>query len=158
LGASGFEVSEGAGRTLGLILVSSTGSTASLFGLSTTQALVVLFVILPFAVAAIIVPLVSWRSSGGPKPVLTSEILSQGVPAEARIISVKTLGGAGFLDPRPMVRFMLMVTANRDEEPFELEVVQSFPRAATRELRPGELVEIRLTPDHTAGAILWSGG
>src|SRR6516164_120722 len=53
---------------------------ASLFGLSPTQALVVLFVVLPFAVAAVVIPFVAWRHSGDPKPVLTSEILAHGVP------------------------------------------------------------------------------
>lgn len=66
-----------------------------------------------------------------------------------------TLGG--FLDPRPMVRFVLLVTANPTEEPFKLEVVQSLPRGATREFRIGDVVEIRLTPDRSAGAVLWGG-
>lgn len=128
---------------------------ASLFGLTTTQALVVLFVLLPFALAAVIVPLVAWRWSRGPKPVLTSEILARGVPAEAEILSVRPLGT--FLDVRPMVRFQLLVAAAREEGRFELEVVQSFPRAALREFRPGDTVEIRLTEDHAAGAIVWAG-
>ncbi len=115
----------------------------------------VLFVFVPFGVAAVVVPIVAWRSSEGPKPVLTSEILAGGDPAEAEVLSVRTLGG--FLDPLPMVRFMLMVTVGPDEEPFELEVVQSLPRGAAGEFRTGEVVEIRLTGDRTAGAVVWNG-
>jgi hypothetical protein len=128
---------------------------ASLFGLSPTQALVVLFVVLPFAVAAVVIPFVAWRNSGGPKPVLTSDILAHGVPARAQIVSVRPLGS--FLELRPMVRFLLRVTAPADGAPFELEVIQSLPRYAVRDFQPGDQVEIRLTPDHTAGAVVWSG-
>jgi hypothetical protein len=125
---------------------------ASLFGLSETQALVVLFVVLPFVVAAVVVPLAVWRLSRGPKPVLTSDILAYGDPAEAEVISVRNVGG--LFDPRPMVRFQLRVTPS-GEAPFELEVVQSLPRAVIGRFRPGETVEVRLTPDRSAGAIVW---
>ncbi len=128
---------------------------ASLFGLTTTQALVVLFVLLPFALAAVIVPLVAWRWSRGPQPVLTSEILAGGLPAEAEILSVRPLGT--FLDVRPMVRFQLLVMVAPEEDRFELEVVQSFPRGVLRDFRPGDIVEIRITEDRSAGAIVWGG-
>jgi hypothetical protein len=127
----------------------------SLFGLSPTQALVLLFVVLPFAVAAVVIPFVAWRNANGPKPVLTSEILAHGVLAHAEILSVRQLGS--FLDLRPMVRFLLRVTADPAEPPFELEVVQSLPRYAVRDFRPGDRIEVRLTPDHSAGAVVWSG-
>jgi hypothetical protein len=129
--------------------------TASLFGLTQAQALLLLFLVLPFAVAALVIPLVAWRSSGQPKPVLTSEILAQGVPAEAEILSVRSLGS--ILDVRPMVRFQLRVTAHPDEAPFELEVVQSLPRGAVRDFQPGDTVEVRITADRSAGAVVWSG-
>ena len=128
---------------------------AALFGLSPTQALVVLFVVLPFAVAAVVIPFVAWRNSGGPKPVLTSDILAHGIPARAEILSVRQLGT--IVDMRPMVRFVLRVTAPADGVPFELEVVQSLPRYAVRDFRPGDQVEIRITSDHAAGAVVWSG-
>jgi hypothetical protein len=128
---------------------------ASLFGLSPTQALVVLFVVLPFAVAAVVIPFVAWRHSNDPKPVLTSEVLAHGQPARAEIVSVRQLGT--ILDVRPMVRFTLRVTGGADDVPFELEVVQSLPRYAVRDFRPGDQVEVRLTADHSAGAIVWSG-
>ncbi len=129
---------------------------ASLFGLSANQALVVLFVLLPFAVAAVIVPFVAWRSRNWPKPVLTSEILATGERATGEIQAVKVLGT--IVDLRPMVRLNLNVSAYGGEEPFELEVVQSFPRSVIYGLRPGERVEMRLTPDHTAGAVVWDPG
>ncbi len=125
----------------------------SLFGLSQTQALVVLFVVLPLALAAVIVPLAVWRLSRGPKPVLTSEILDHGLPGEAEIISVRPLGS--FLELRPMVRFVLRVSADSGGDPFELEVVQSLPRAVMSNFRPGGMVEVRLTPDHSRGAVVW---
>ncbi|HLI52694.1 MAG TPA: hypothetical protein VKU88_00055 [Acidimicrobiales bacterium] len=125
---------------------------ASLFGLSQTQALVVLFVIAPFAVAAVVVPLVAWRHSGGPPPLRTSEILARGDPGRAEVVSVRNVGN--LLDARPMVRFVLRVTS--DPEPFELEVVQSLPRTAVRGFRPGDVVDVRLTPDRRAGAVVWS--
>lgn len=147
---------DGRGPVTAWLLAPSAGApVASLFGLTTTQALVVLFVLLPFALAAVIVPLVAWRWSKGPRPVLTSEILARGVPAEAEILSVRPLGT--ILDVRPMVRFQLLVTSARSEERFELEVVQSLPRAVLRDFKPGDIVEIRLTEDHAAGAIVWAG-
>ena len=65
----------------------------------------VLFVFLPIALAAVIVPLVSWMHRNTPRPVLTSEILEHGVPGEAEILSVRNLGT--IVDLRPMVRFEL---------------------------------------------------
>lgn len=129
---------------------------ASLFGLSTNQGLVVLFVLLPFALAAVVVPLFAWRSRNWPKPILTSEILATGERATGEILAVKTLGT--IVDLRPMVRINLNVSASGGEEPFELEVVQSFPRSVIYGLRPGERVEMRVTPDHSAGAVVWDPG
>jgi hypothetical protein len=114
---------------------------------------VVLFVLLPFALAAVIVPLAVWRLSRGPTPVLTSEILDHGLPGNAEIISVRPLGS--FLELRPMVRFVLRVTADSGGQPFQLEVVQSLPRSVMANFRAGDLIEVRLTPDHAAGAVVW---
>jgi len=128
--------------------------TASLFGLSTVQALVVLFVLLPIAAGVIIVPLVSWRiSSSGPPPLRTSEILANGIPVTAQIVAVKTLGS--IIEVRPMVRFVLRVQPNPDGEPFELEVVQSLPRSVIGGFRSGDLVHARLSADLSAGAVVW---
>ena len=126
---------------------------ASLFGLPQGQALVLLFLVLPVALAVVVILFVSWRTSGDPKPVLTSEILAHGLPGEGEILSVKALGG--ILDIRPMVKFVLRVTAAPDEDPFELEVIQSLPRGVISEFRRGDIVEVRLTPDHSRGAVVW---
>ena len=123
---------------------------ALIFGLSQTQALVILFVILPFATAAVVVPLVAWRNSSGPKPVLTSDILAHGDPGQAEIVTVRTLGS--ILELRPMVRFQLRV---QEPDQFDLEVVQALPRGVIGRFRPGDVVDVRLTPDHAAGAVVW---
>ena len=118
-----------------------------------------LFVVLPFVLAALIIPLVSWRSRNWPKPpLLTSEILATGERAEGEIVSVRNLGT--IVDLRPMVKVVLNVVTRDGGDPFELEVVQSFPRSVVYGLRPGERVEVRLSPDRTAGAVVWdtSGG
>jgi hypothetical protein len=122
-------------------------------GLTQVQELVILFVLLPIVVAAIMVPLMVWRLSKGPRPILTSELLAHGTPADGKILSVRSLGNV--LDPRPMVRFKLEVTVEPSEETFELEVVQSFPRSLVHLFRPGDLVRLRLSPDRSAGAIEW---
>jgi hypothetical protein len=110
-------------------------------------------VVLPFLVAGLVIAYVSWRSSHGPPPVRTSVILAEGQPAEGEVLAVRALGS--FLEVRPMVRFSLRVRPGGGEEPFELEVVQSLPRGAVRDIHKGDVVEVRLTPDHTAGAIVW---
>lgn len=117
----------------------------------------VLFVLLPFALAAVIFPLVSWRSSvatGGQKPILTSEILATGRPGQAQILGVRPLGS--IVDVKPMVRFQLRVREyGGDGEPFDLEVVQAFPRSVVRQFHPGDTVEVRLTPDRSRAAVVW---
>ena len=128
--------------------------TASLFGLSATQALVVLFVVLPFVVAVPVFLFVSWRSAGHPVPVRTSEILASGLPGRAEVIAVRSLGT--ILDVRPMVRFDLRVTAGGRPDPFDLEVVQSLPRSLLGQFRSGDTVEVRLTPDLSRGAVVWN--
>lgn len=126
---------------------------ASLFGLSQEEGLVLLFLVLPFVVAGVLVPFMVWRSSRGPRPILTSEILASGIRGEAEILSVRTLGS--ILEVRPMVRFELRVTPGPDEQPFQLQVVQSLPRSVISEFRSGDVVEVRFTPDHAAGAVVW---
>jgi len=125
---------------------------SSLFGLSTGQALVILFILLPVALALIVFPLVAWRSGRGPKPVLTSDILAHGEPGRARIVSVRNLGGP--LDTQPMVRFNLEVRAAGQNDSFDMEVVQALPRSTVGYYRPGGIVDVRFTPDRTAGAVV----
>ena len=110
--------------------------------------------------ALLVVPFVSWRHRNDPKPVLTSEILATGVRGTAEILSVRSLGN--ILDVKPMVRFVLRVTATGGPnggtgEPYELEVVQAIPRSLVGAYRPGDTVQVRLTPDRTAGAVVLGG-
>jgi hypothetical protein len=110
-------------------------------------------VLLPFAAAALVIPFVAWRSRNWPKPMLTRDILATGERAQGEILSVRNMGT--IVDLRPMVKVLVNVSAPDSDQPFELEVVQSFPRSVIYGLRPGEKVEVRLSPDHTAGAIVW---
>jgi hypothetical protein len=153
VGASPNDIQVAALPTLLAITVALQPPIASLFGLSQGQGLLVLFVLLPVVLAVVVILFVSWRTSGDPKPVLTSEILAHGLPGEGEILSVKALGG--ILDIRPMVRFVLRVTALPDEDPFDLEVIQSLPRGVISEFRRGDVVEVRLTPDRSRGAVVW---
>ncbi len=108
--------------------------------------------VLPFLVAGAVIAFVAWRSKGKPAPIRTSTILAEGQPAEAEVLSVKPLGS--FLEVRPMVRFLLRVRSGGDE-PFDLEVIQSLPRSAMREFHTGDVIEVRLTADRSAGAVVW---
>jgi hypothetical protein len=87
---------------------------------------------------------------------LTRDILATGERAEGEIVSVRNMGTV--VDLRPMVRVVLNVSTVDGEQPFELEVVQAFPRSVVYALRPGERVEMRLAPDRSAGAIVWDLG
>lgn len=125
-----------------------------MFGLSQTQALVILFLILPVVVAGILVPIMVRHNSGGTPPVLTRDVLAGGMPGEAEILSVRTLGS--IVDLRPMVRFALQVTPAGGGDAFDLEVVQSLPRGVVGRFRKGDRVEVRFTPDHQHGAVVWA--
>ena len=115
------------------------------------QALVVLFVVLPFVVAAGVIAFVSWRSSDGPPPVRTSDILATGDPGEAEVLAIRSFGG--LLDTRPMVRLDLRVTTAANPA-FDLQVTQSLPRPYARALRVGDRVEVRVLPDRSGAAVV----
>jgi hypothetical protein len=115
------------------------------------QALVVLFVVLPFVVAAGVIAFVSWRSSDGPPPVRTSDILATGDPGEAEVLAIRSFGG--LLDTRPMVRLDLRVTTATIPA-FDLQVTQSLPRPYARALRVGDRVEVRVLPDRSGAAVV----
>jgi hypothetical protein len=121
--------------------------------LSQVQALVILFVVLPFAVAGGVIAFVSWRSSAGPPPVRTSDILATGEEGHAEILAVRSFGG--LFDTRPMVRLDLRITP-RDGDVFDLQVTQSFPRAYARTLKPGDRVEVRVLADRAHAAVVAS--
>ena len=125
----------------------------SLVAITQAQGLVLLFVVLPFLVAGPVIAFVSWRWRGRPAPVRTSTILAEGDPAEAEVLAIKPMGG--FLDTRPMIRFSLRIRPGAGEDPFDLLVTQSMPRAVAREIRVGETVDVRVTRDHANAAIVW---
>jgi len=115
------------------------------------QAVVLLFVVLPFIVAGAVIAFVNWRSSSGPAPVRTSTILATGEPGEAEVLAIRSFGG--LLDTRPMVRVDLRVTSPGPGA-FDLQVTQSLPRPFARSLHVGDRVEVRVLPDRSAAAIV----
>ena len=115
------------------------------------MALVLLFVVLPFVVAGVVVAYIWWRSSGGPAPLRTSDVLATGEPAEAEVLSVKAMTGP--LDVRPMVKMGLRISLG-GQPALELEVTQAMPRSRLRDLRPGDVVEVRVTADRAAAAVV----
>ena len=117
--------------------------------MSTGVALLLIFVVLPFVVAPIIVSLVARRSPSMPAEYRTSELLAHGEIHRAEVLEWVNRGQ--FLDPRPMVSVRLQVDA---ADPFELVVTQSVPRRLLGKLRAGEQLEVRLSADHRAGAVV----
>jgi hypothetical protein len=112
--------------------------------------LLILFVVLPLLVVGPVIWFVSWRFRDATPPRLTSEVLATGEPARAEVTAIKTTGG--FLDPRPMVRLGLRITSL--DGPVDLEVTQSIPRDVLRQLRTGDVVDVRVTSDGAAAAIV----
>jgi hypothetical protein len=112
--------------------------------------LVLIFVVLPIVLIGPVIWFVSWRNRTDEPPVLTSDILAHGTAAQAEIVAFKTYGG--FLDGRPMVRFGLRITTA--DGPLELVVTQSIPRQVLRGLQKGDQVEVRVSADRTAAAIV----
>jgi hypothetical protein len=121
--------------------------------MSQVQALVILFVVLPFVVAGGVIGFINWRSRDEPAPVRTSDILATGDAGRAEILAVRSFGG--LLDTRPMIRLDLRITTG-DGAMFDLQVTQSFPRPYARTLRPGDHVEVRVTADRAAAAVVAS--
>lgn len=123
--------------------------------LTTTVALVLLFVVLPFVVAGGVIAFVSWRSDRGAPPVRTSDVLRDGEPVTAEVLSVRNLGTV--LDVRPMVRVRIRISPGGDS-PYELDVTQSVPRSGVRQIRVGDRVEARVLADRSAAALVTSTG
>lgn len=118
---------------------------------TTTVALVLLFVVLPFVVAGGVIAFISWRGDGDTPPVRTSAVLRDGAPATAEVLSVRNLGNV--LDVRPMICVGLRITPS-GEEAFDLEVTQSFPRSEVRQIRVGDRVDVRVLADRSAAALV----
>jgi len=115
------------------------------------QALVLLFVVLPFVVAGGVIAFVSWRAKGQEAPTRTSTVLATGEPGDAEVLALRSYGG--LLDTRPMVRLDLRITTP-SHAPFDLQVTQSLPRPYARSLRVGDRVEVRVLADHSAAAVI----
>jgi hypothetical protein len=120
------------------------------FAISQSTALVLLFVVLPIVLAPIVVAFVAWRAPAPPPGTRTSELLSDGEAATAELVGWRDKGA--FLELRPMVAFELIVAG---EAPFELTVVQSVPRRLLSRLERGMTLDVRLSPDRAAGAIVF---
>jgi hypothetical protein len=125
---------------------------AALLALTGNQELVLIFVVLPIVAVGPVIAFVNWRWRAAPAPVRISTILAEGQPARGEVVAVRNLGN--ILDMKPMVRLELRATVG-SEPPFELEVVQAFPRNAVGLLKPGIRLELRVMPDRTAGAVVW---
>lgn len=117
------------------------------------MALLFLFVVLPVFLALAVAALVQWRSAPVPAELRTSDLLRDGTPGEATVLEWRT-PGQSFLDRRPMVTFRLSL-AGPGHESEELHITQSVTRDVLRSLEPGMTVDVRLSPDRKAGAIVF---
>ena len=119
--------------------------------MSLGTALLLLFVVVPVVVAVGVVALVQWRSPDVPAEHLTSELLRDGTPAKGTLVEWH-ITGQSFLDRRPMVDFRV---ALREDEAAELSITQSVPRDVLHRIKPGMPVEVRLSKDGVAGAVVF---
>lgn len=110
----------------------------------------IIFVVVPLVVVGPIIWFVSRQARNDASPVLTSDVLATGEPAQAEITAVKSFGG--FLDTRPMVRFGLRVAGA--DGPYDIDATQSVPRRLLRDLHPGSVVHVRVTADHASAALV----
>ena len=117
--------------------------------MSTTAQLLLLFVVLPLIVTPIVVLIVVRRAPDLPEEYRISSLLDHGEPAQAELLEWKNKGPFLF-DSRPMVSFRLKLEGGD-----ELVVVQSTPRDVVGRLVRGMPVDVRLSRDRIAGAIVW---
>lgn len=119
--------------------------------MSLGTALLLLFVVVPVVVAVAVVALVEWRSPDVPAEHLTSELLRDGTHANGTLLEWH-ITGQSFLDRRPMVDFRVAV---HEDEPAELSITQSVPRDLLHRMKRGMPVEVRLSKDGVAGALVF---
>ena len=117
--------------------------------MSLGSALLLLFVVVPVVLAVAVIALVQWRAPEVPAEHLTSELLRDGTRANGTLVEWH-ITGQSFLDRRPMVDFRVAV---REDEP-ELSITQSVPRDVLNRMKPGMPVEVRLSEDGSAGALV----
>jgi len=120
-----------------------------LLGLSQNSAFLLLFVVLPVVMAPIVIALVARRSPDLPAPYRTSQLLLDGEPVRAELLEWKNKGPF-LLDGRPMVAFKLQLVG----EATEMSITQSVPRPLIGGLKKGMILDVRVSPDRAAGAIV----
>jgi hypothetical protein len=118
---------------------------------SQTAALLLLFVVLPLIVTPLVVWIVVQRAPDVPAGYRISELLDHGEEANAELIEWKNKGPFLF-DSRPMIAYRLSVRT--DGEPYELLVTQSTPRDVVARLEQGMTLQVRVSRDRQAGAIV----
>jgi hypothetical protein len=118
---------------------------------SSGTVLVLVFIVAPLVLAPIVIGIVARTSPEVPPELRISELLEHGEAAQAELLEWKRRGPFLF-DSRPMVAFRLSVRAAG--EPFELQLMQSVPRHFFNRLSKGMTLQVRVSPDHTAGAIV----
>ncbi|GAC1320721.1 MAG: hypothetical protein NVSMB12_20570 [Acidimicrobiales bacterium] len=119
--------------------------------MTTTVALLLLFVVLPFVVAGGVIAFISWRSGDDNAPIRTSDVLREGEPASAEVLTVRNLGT--ILDVRPMIRVHIRISPAVGAA-FELDVTQAVARSEVRRIRVGEQVDVRVLADRSAAALI----
>ena len=115
--------------------------------MSANAALLLIFVVLPLIVAPIVVGYVVRRSPDVPPEHRTSWLLENGELASGELVSWKNKGPF-LLDSRPMVAFVVLAGGER------FEITQSVSRAVIAKLTEGMPVDIRLSPDRQAAAVV----
>ena len=114
-------------------------------------ALLLLFVVVPVVAAVAVVALVQWRSPAVPAGHRTSELLRDGIRTTATLLDWHT-PGQSFLDRRPMVSFRVAV---HDAAAAELTITQSVPRGVLHRMKPGMPLDVSLSKDGLAGAVVF---
>ncbi|MBA3654083.1 MAG: hypothetical protein H0W70_07795 [Actinobacteria bacterium] len=115
--------------------------------MSQPAALLLLFVVLPLVVTPIVVAIVVRRSPDLPPEYRTSWLLEHGEPVSGELVSWKNKGPF-LLDGRPMVAFVVLVAGER------LDFTQSVPRHVVGELSEGMTLDVRVSPDRRAAAMI----
>lgn len=113
-------------------------------------AALLLFVVLPIVLGVAVIAWVQRHAPAVTAGHRTSDLLRDGIPATGTLIDWRT-PGQSFLDSRPMTTFR--VTLHGDE-PVELSITQSVPRGVLSSMKPGMEVDVRLSEDRSAGAVV----
>ena len=116
--------------------------------MSANAALLLIFVVLPLVIAPVVVWFVVRRSPELPSQYRISSLLENGEAMRGELISWKNKGPFLF-DSRPMVAFRVAVDGE------VVEITQSVPRPVLARFSEGMMVEIRMSTDRRAAAIVF---